>query len=782
MHHYNMKKRYNSYSPTSTEMIRLCNEGLWMKVIERIQNDPNEAFIQDSTYGDMTTVLAIAIRNGFQCLFILDTLIKANPYQLITKHRHHGTILHELFQFSRYSSSSNNNSVKIGEIAIFFLQRILSFMIQQQLTTTTTTQQQQHSEHDNQHHHDNIRIVIKETSFDNYNEILTSTDGMGRTILHVLAEYVIDHGITTTNCCDSSLQLFTKEFLMVCPSTLQMIDHDGNTPLIVLLTAMPECSSFESNLLCNMICYFLHVDPSCATISRQVSSHSFQSMCLPNTQQSSKLRGIPNRIFEVPIDSNGRTIVTNTPLYFALLHKRSLTVIEALLMNCTNQNGKNNVVVDYVDDEIPIVTGYNETYLHICITTRAPLDIIKVILNHYSNSTLIPDMYGLTPIDWLWLCHVVDWNYNIEEDSDSPIPDYHYDFTTTRNNNTNTTYPIIIDSNNTRQQNHHVQSHRMLSRRRNLGGSLFQNWFQNAETSLLSETQGMTELCCNEYCDDDVNLKNSEHDNIITNVSTLLLRRHRHRQREKYLYQFFLQRLRLILPIAGEYYMRKDNKKFDNTTSYYKQWIHNSTVIHAACLIRCPMAVLHAAKLITIDDLIQHKSKIDEHIDCEDHQDQFNNVLHHRDMLYGRYPLHYATYHFKDYIAHYPIRPSLSHRGGIMTHYEPSPIYTIIQCCPIAASCYDYDSRLPIHILIDTINNSRREKNAMSHDDDDDDDEAVESQKIIQCLLDANPNSLEQRDGKTKLYLWQQAAIGDSANLNTIYILLRMQPTLLFSH
>jgi hypothetical protein len=361
------------------------------------------------------------------------------------------------------------------------------------------------------------------------------------------------------------------------------------------------------------------------------------------------------------------------------------------------------------------------------------LDIVKAVLNFCPDATLRPDMYGLTPIDWLWLCHVVDWNF--DDGADSPIPDFHVE-----------RFATWAD-----RPNHDAQVYRTMSRRRNLGGSSFLKWFQNAEAALLT------------HC---LDLETSTATNEQPAPKDGLFQRCRH----DYLLRFLMERLQLLLPVAADLVVQQqlcDGSCYAETNV---QWQRHSTVYHAACFVRCPSALLYGAKLIIMSnsDSLSTSPPMNK-IDHDEQDGNATSKIHQQDQLWGRHPLHYAACRL-DYTANLPVRPSLSYRGGIRTHYEPSPIHTMLQCFPQAASEIDFEGRLPIHIVIDTMYRTRARNEIVSDE--------IENQ-LLQCLLQANPKSIEQKDGRTKLYPWQQAAVGDYANLNTIFILLRMQPTLL---
>lgn len=117
----------------------------------------------------------------------------------------------------------------------------------------------------------------------------------------------------------------------------------------------------------------------------------------------------------------------------------------------------------------------------------------------------------------------------------------------------------------------------------------------------------------------------------------------------------------------------------------------------------------------------------------------------------------------------------LTYRAGVYAEavvqsvWQPSPVVDCLAllqqeqnapayCCALR----DTAGQLPLHIAIDRKQGS---------DDDDD----------IVALVRAHPAAMDCRDGITGLYPFQQAAVGPKAQLNTIFLLLRFQPTSLFT-
>ena len=140
----------------------------------------------------------------------------------------------------------------------------------------------------------------------------------------------------------------------------------------------------------------------------------------------------------------------------------------------------------------------------------------------------------------------------------------------------------------------------------------------------------------------------------------------------------------------------------------------------------------------------------------------------------GRYPLHYAAERCTPYKACLslgilaPKVDTLVDQGLILEEILPR--------FPEACQVTDKRGQLPLHILIDAISHHQschqeKEPNDQTHGDSD-------ALAGIRLLLKQYPQALHQRDRRTGLYPWQQAAVGAGADLTLIYTLLRREPTL----
>ena len=200
-----------------------------------------------------------------------------------------------------------------------------------------------------------------------------------------------------------------------------------------------------------------------------------------------------------------------------------------------------------------------------------------------------------------------------------------------------------------------------------------------------------------------------------------------------------LQRIKLLLPMAASLLVQ--NRPYAPA--------ENWSLLHASCCVPCPIAMVRAALNMV----------------GESHQS-----IQSRDLRSGRLPLHYAAAR-AGYSATVPIGVSRS----IHVIREQSPVFDIVSAHPESCFERDCDGQLPFHIAIDTATRNRAPLLAQNIVEEVNSEEIA----ILSELLTHYPGALECRDGKTRLYPWQQAAVGYGSSLNTVYFLLRLQPTML---
>lgn len=606
----------SSLVPCEPELLRLCRAKTWDEMLTRCESHPYESQPSESSLrGQGSTALALAVRCGAP-KNVLEALVKANVHQIGITNRNRGSVLHDAL---KHRASD--------EVLEFLLEETISY--QSTFVNNISTQAEESELFKTlgavqfQHVQDN-RFLNCPTN------LLGVADDMGRTALHYLMERAkrilgSHRDIDATKRC-------IRNLLYKHPGSVAKEDSDGNTPLSLILLAPrgPE------NEIFSIVELILSVCPKAATLTRK-APQPWRFQTLANRLSSDCGRHL--------------SVGSPTPLYYALLNCRSIDTIQ-LLLDANKRFGQKG--------GSGIVTQYHETLLHVAVTTRADHSVLSSLAFDYPEAVCCCDLYGLTPLDWMFLRHVLDFHA-------SPL-----DF----------------------------EPSRIISRRRYITHS-FREWYDMASADVRS-TQ------------DDL-----------------------------------LRKLKLLLPIAATIrakeppvFMHEDGD-VDNTETR-EPW----SLLHASCYVPCPIAMIRAALLMDPDST--------------------SIAVRTRDTRSGRYPLHYAAGRTR-YSVNVPI--GVSRRVQVIR--ERPPVLEILPHYEPACHSVDDQFQLPLHIAIDTAKKHRSEILHEFHDDEASQDEL----EVLEQLLACYPGALYRRDGKTLLFPWQQAAVGPYASVNTIFSLLRANPS-----
>ena len=300
-----------------------------------------------------------------------------------------------------------------------------------------------------------------------------------------------------------------------------------------------------------------------------------------------------------------------------------------------------------------IVSGYHEVPLHLAITMRSPMTLLEELVKSDPDAVRVRDMNGLTPLDWMWIRHVVDW---CSTEPAAALP---------------------------------VELRQVLPSTRRYLSSHFAGWHDRATHEM----------------------------NTIDAVHTS----------RRQLLDMLLDRMSLLLPtVARTSTAAQHAPKRDATWS----------LLHSACAVSCPLAVVRLS------------------------YQQDPESLNTRDVHAGRLPLHYAAAR-TGYRASVPVGVSRE----VRTMEEPTAAMEVASKFLQATRVVDNNYQLPLHIAIETA------KETIG----DGETEAVTE------LLRLYPDSLERRDGITKLFPFLQASEGPKGSLNMTFMLLRKHPTLVSS-
>jgi hypothetical protein len=209
-----------------------------------------------------------------------------------------------------------------------------------------------------------------------------------------------------------------------------------------------------------------------------------------------------------------------------------------------------------------------------------------------------------------------------------------------------------------------------------------------------------------------------------------------------------LDRMSTILPVMADLRLtnvQRHEKKEDDSMEV-NTCSSNFSLIHAACAVNCPLAVIGL-----VVETCPESLKI-------------------RDPIMGRLPLHFAAGR-SEYHQRFPTGVT----GNPINVTENSPVPFILSKFPEACRVTDSSRQLPLHVAIDyTKKRGYRDKSTQEIT------LKTDPFKEVVFLLDEYPDALHQRDGMTKLYPFQQAAEGEYGNVDLTFMLLRRDPVLIY--
>jgi hypothetical protein len=596
-------------SAPETPLVTFCRSRKWHEVLERLASHPAEATPTEAALrGEATTVLACALRLGAPYA-VIEGLVGANRQQLVVCHRRAGSVLHEAL---RYMASD--------EIVSWVLEQTLEEQASKQRAHQSKGPQHHAAQFQCVHVQESSRVILAPN-------LMQVQDDLGRTVLHHIVEQVRRRRINLSRRPMSTFQIF-RQLLEAHPGLVHTVDADGNSPLVLLLSQHSDTLEEElEEEIYAMVQYLVRHFPEVVAHSRRMPRPwRFLGMSLPASQQR-----------ELPVSS---------PLYYALLCRRTQNTIQALL-RAHEEIGMNGCT--------SVVTQHGEMCLHVAVTMRAPQAVLDMISRADPTAVQALDIYNLTPIDWLWMTHVIDW---------------------------------------------HNVSNRRLSQRRFLGRD-YLDWHEFVTTRIPYQAD--------RYDPQSADMVHQM-------------------QRD------FLARLKVILTAL-----------FDNdedTGDGLLPWVCQ--------LPNIPYGVL---KLVLEMDPMAHED------------------IRRRDTV-GRYPLHHASARARGYRVSLPLGVT----RGMKTLKEDRKslhVEDMVKLFPAACRSLDDGGQLPLHIAIDAAKRDRLSTEAICDD--------VYANAVLESFFDEYPEAISQRDGKTMLLPWQQAAEGNGAQLDTIFQLLRREPALLLA-
>lgn len=650
--------------------------------------------------------------------------------------------------------------------------------------------------------------------------LLGQTDDVGRTVLHHLADRIVREvvqsssrsttdsfanfrgppafrggggiggarGMRDNSNGETSTQLTHEDFdnmLDLCrkvarayPPAILMNDIDGYTPLVIALVVPPpgkfsSDTRYDGESTCRIDCVveemtsvFLEYAPEAADLSSTSTTiMGLRSAAATAAMARRGLRRVDrSHHCTSPVNIGGGTFgddcsdeeekapkeicgmpavnIGPNPLYFALVHRRSIPTIEMILSANSTPPGRSSPSCT------AIVTSDLEVPLHVAVTMRAPTEVIRLLLLYGPEAAAAGDSYSLTPLDWLWMRHVLD----------RPFLEIHGD----GGHEANDAAPVLPPFMPSKP-----------SSRRYIPKAYLQIWNDAAE-----EIESLTEAMSNN------NRRRSFHQafqNYRVGAGALW------------------ERASMMLPCAAAAIYEATQSEQD-VFNRKQKW----PVVHAAAYVPCPRPLLDLA-IYYYPDQVREKDE------------------------FGRLPLHYAvsrsdrdiTYHLPAGVAQ-TVTPYVraQHRRSSM---QSSPVVQLVQHYPEGCRIADPESRLPLHIALDTVKEYEDEEEqqilgampstprrpmflhnnrhngpapttnrinnaggfARLRTSSSSSSFAKEMERgneagrlVIRCLLEACTDTFERRDPTTLLYPFMQAAVGERADADIVYMLLREHPSL----
>lgn len=707
--------RADALAPSrESELLHLIEARNWELARIRADSFSAEARPTSAAYrGISQTALSSAVRNGAP-LETVRAILRANPDALMAvRHARRATVLHEAMR---------------TRAAI----DVISFLVDEAL-----------------------RLEESRTTKEGSSSvpIWGQVDDSNRTILHLLVGRICSAIVQVTRRSNSSSatnfrspphfrgnEALAKEdidqMLEICdkiatayPESLSQVDNDGQTPLTLSLITPPpgnfaqkDSRSFVDKTIERMVSIFCDCRPDAA--EQSIAPNQIMGIMSGKSLERVARGGIryvnrQHRVLTSDDDDNDddddeekKNISVNVgpnALYAAIIHHRSVETIEKLL---TANPSSNRAVY-------AIVTQQLETNLHVAVTVRAPVDVIRLLLAHGPEAVIAGDRHNLTPLDWVWIRHVLDRAYLVG-----------------RSNSSSDDNGSDSDADSVAATLPQFQSKRPYLRR-TIPSTFLQNWKDAAtEIETLSEVMNGTTKATKR-------MRVGSFTNYRVTTGALW------------------ERVSLMLPVAArEMYRLLEPATNDETP---EEW----PVYHAASYFPCPVPFLDLAFFYYPDHVKQKDSR------------GFLPI-----HLAASNPYHDVTFDLPDGMTS-GVSPYIraQHRT---TFSELSPISRVIKHSPNEAShTVTPDGRLPLHIALEMIKDHQSTfrvacQSAVFT--------PVSSQKrivpweisrsIVRSLVELNTTAFERQDPQSFLYPFMQAAVGDNADVDLIFLLLREHPSI----
>jgi hypothetical protein len=682
-----------------SELVRLCHQKAWNSVLRRCQSHPGEASPSDACLrGVGSTALAVAIRGGAPPR-VIEALLSANPHQVAMTNNHRGSVLHEGLKH-RCSDE--------------ILNVLLSAVIEYQTTSLSSLppppvrgrRPPLHSWNEECHHQSFKHVSVQEHRFVRFPNLFETTDDMNRTALHWLVERARTLA-SNFRRSDETFRFF-QVLLSAFPNAVRAVDADGHTPLLLLLMTPrgPVVGGKLESDICRMVGLMLTLCPGASSLAynRGNSGAGLSGGYRGSRQFSTRTHGSASKVLgsavtrsAVPVAAV--SIAAPVPVYYAVLHGRSLETIQLLLRDHRQALGQPAGSL--------AVTNLGEALLHVAVTTRAPPAVLYQLVNDSPESTCYADVFGLTSMDWVWIRHCLDCH---QTGGDAAAA---------------------------------IRTARIVSRRR-LVPSGFSHYHQRSLQSIDFIASARSASSHSVLEDPTPREPSVSADSTVPQNPVAL----RSFQEE------LLRRIKLLIPVAASIRASASSTACDSGEGSVgdKKVRYPFSLMHAVCYVPCPNAFVHVA--LTLDNPAAVCGSLRA-------RDAFLGrlPLHYaasRSSHLTRVPTGATSsdvHAIKESSVVAVVAASFPAACRVTDSCGQLPLHVAIDT---------YRHRTSSGALAADQMSVNDDGSAVDGDESKD-ETVVEGLTVIQTLLAHFPGSLERRDGRTGLFPWQQSGMGPSA-------------------
>ena len=426
-----------------TYLNSLIQEKRWEEVKQRIETHPLEAKPNHSVQrGISPSSLACAVRGG-ATLDVIATLVAACPELIAIKHYRSGNILHDA---TRYKCSVE----------------IMQFLVDEIIRHEQSTQWMSRGElkpiqiqYGGSSPRSTIDIDVGSLARNRlytHDTMFNQNDDLGRTPLHCLMyRATLGH----REALEEKFTFIVSKIVAAFPPAVGKKDGDGFTPLdIILTTPKVWAPNLESEMelelrifrLCNIL---LKAYPNVMWISsfNRVKSDIYKRIKSPfHTSMELSLNATPLECTSLAGSQSytiakKRQMLSNSlqgtielnQVSHALLHDRHISTIELLteankLSNASwysgqiheewNESKPGHLISSSIEQSCTVVVTRDfEVNMHLAVTMRCSIDVLKHLIHIAPESSLVSDRCGLTPLDWLWIRFITDLIHCDEQES-----------------------------------------------------------------------------------------------------------------------------------------------------------------------------------------------------------------------------------------------------------------------------------------------------------------------------------------------------------------------------